>query len=524
VHRLLEIYEWCEEFSGKESELFTIKTALLLFFTHVFVETNAKQNIRSLKRRGNGILTLDDQLFDTNWKTPLAQRLCDDLDYIDKKFERVDHSDAEYRKSDEFRFVEGCSLFIDEYFSKVRQTEVFEVDKFREFELKLRDHKRKPGTTVFHIDSLAIYAQAVNKLHHTPVNRMWNNLVEGLGKELHIETTKGSGSTIGPGIMKVAIELSEPTEDGDEKMSTSTYSKFLVGCLRDRLLTSAEGAHRISQDQDAQRVILSIIQSVRGMVYLAVAGYSWRNASADSVQSMRHTAYNDLVDAVPINCRDNTPHRRTVLEMQNALSEQGWCILCIQLISMERLQWLHLPCIRLLSAIVSSTGGGSVPVQNRLMSDLTNPLVSPEEVFAKSCRRLLRLAILDLKVVHKAVDVKTFVPTGHGLEVLRVLANITDGAHTRLQDYVVNQTVGDSHHEESYDLVEATVEYLNNLVEKLRESVEYTGRDPVMRDKRHHYFDIMITGLDFLENLCVGPHRQNQERLASTDIISIIHR
>ena len=87
VHRLLEIYEWCEEFSGKESELFTIKTALLLFFTHVFVETNAKQNIRSLKRRGNGILTLDDQLFDTNWKTHLAQRLCDDLDYIDKKFE-----------------------------------------------------------------------------------------------------------------------------------------------------------------------------------------------------------------------------------------------------------------------------------------------------------------------------------------------------------------------------------------------------------------------------------------------------
>ena len=53
---------------------------------------------------------------------------------------------------------------------------------------------------------------------------------------------------------------------------------------------------------------------------------------------------------------------------------------------------------------------------------------------------------------------------------------------------------------------------------------EYAGRDPVMRDKRHHYFDIMITGLDFLENLCVGPHRENQERLVSTEIIAIIHR
>jgi hypothetical protein len=466
VHRLLELYEWCEEFSGEESELFSIKTALLLFFTHVFVETDAKHNIRSLQRRGNGILTLDGQLFNTSWKTPLAQRLCNDLDYIDKKFENVDHSDTIYRQSHEFRFVEGCSLFIDGYFSKVRETEVSEIDKFREYEFKLRDHKRKPNNTILHLDSLSITTRAVNKMdktHHTPVNRMWKDMVEGLGKALHIKTTEGSGSTIGPGVMKVAIALSEPTEDGDRRTSTSTYSKFLVACLRDRLLTSAQDAQRISDitlDLDAQRVILSIIQSVRGMIYLAQAGYSWNNASAEdcqvwvdagcsqkytdddghgpqcqcsSVKSMRLKAYNNLVDGVPINCRDNAhPHCRKVQDMQNTLSEQGWCIICIKLISTERLQWLHLPCIRLLNAIV---GGGSGQVQKRLMSDLMNPLVSPEEIFAKSCRRLLRLAILDLKVVHKAADFKTFVPTGHGLEVLRVLANIIAAAHIPLQNY-----------------------------------------------------------------------------------------
>eukprot|EP01052_Picozoa_sp_SAG31_P013856 SAG31_NODE_845_length_11547_cov_8.098096_2_plen_98_part_00 len=92
-----------------------------------------------------------------------------------------------------------------------------------------------------------------------------------------------------------------------------------------------------------------------------------------------------------------------------------------------------------------------------------------------------------------------------------MLANFVEGGHTGLQNYVVNQTLGESHHEESYNLIEASVTFLNEVENKLRESVGLYDPDKLMLQKRGVYIDVLITGLDFLENLAKGPHHGEQK-------------
>ena len=150
--------------------------------------------------------------------------------------------------------------------------------------------------------------------------------------------------------------------------------------------------------------MLFIVQSVRAMLYLAAEGYTWSQihrkgtlsyhdnetmknlTDKTSVTSMEEKAYDQLVNAATINCR-NSVDNDIVADLQSVLCAQGWCTLCVDIISRKRLKWLYLPAIRLLNGIV---GGGNVLVQNRMLTDLTNPTLNPFEIFAKNFRRLLR--------------------------------------------------------------------------------------------------------------------------------------
>ena len=49
----------------------------------------------------------------------------------------------------------------------------------------------------------------------------------------------------------------------------------------------------------------------------------------------------------------------------------------------------------------------------------------------------------DLKALYKSSDASGYVPTGHVQEVFRLLTDVTEGEHKGMQNYVVNQTLGD---------------------------------------------------------------------------------
>ena len=101
--------------------------------------------------------------------------------------------------------------------------------------------------------------------------------------------------------------------------------------------------------------VLLLLQSVRAMLYLAVEGYdkmSEEEQELAGLTSLEERAYNNLVEAEPINCRkkvtpddsigearrDGLEVHEIVAELQYVLCAQGWCMLCIDLISRTRLQ------------------------------------------------------------------------------------------------------------------------------------------------------------------------------------------
>ena len=102
---------------------------------------------------------------------------------------------------------------------------------------------------------------------------------------------------------------------------------------------------------------------------------------------------------------------------------------------------------------------------------LQNPYLSPREVFAHSCQRILREAIRDVTQSKTPGDVGSYIRDGYIPHLLGLLCDITEGPNKSMQTYVVNQMIN-THHEESYDLVEAVVSYLNEVEVKLKMTIQ----------------------------------------------------
>lgn len=388
-------------------------------------------------------MSFDVNRFDETWTIPLTKRLEGDLQYIL----------SAQQNNGQLNEVEAAFLQCVEQFFRLYQIQVHS------------GHDIDPKEQATYFDhcmalktSLMQFAGGMEELRSprdelmpvatpSPVTTAWQGLVGGLRKAMRITTTVGSTFTVGPGIIKVAIELCTKmpvvaATAEEDPASTVMCSKFLCICLRDKLLAKA-GAKGVSmQDQDEKDIVLCIIQSIRAMLYLAVEGYT-PEGPLDEESEKR--AYDNLVKNAPVDCRqsaavaDGQPN--FVEEMQFDLCMQGWCMLCIDFLADERLTWLYLPTVRMLSGIL---GGGNVRVQNQLLKDLTNVAICPTEVFARTMRKLLRAGSEDLISIQKENDELKFESSGHARDVLQMLTNLTEGGHAGLQNYVVNQTLGDS--------------------------------------------------------------------------------
>ena len=82
VRRLLSLYT--DELSEVATELYLLKARLLRFLSHTYVETESQKHKISLKRSGNGILSLDKVMFDVSYNEPLTKRLNSDLERLHK--------------------------------------------------------------------------------------------------------------------------------------------------------------------------------------------------------------------------------------------------------------------------------------------------------------------------------------------------------------------------------------------------------------------------------------------------------
>ena len=125
---------------------------------------------------------------------------------------------------------------------------------------------------------------------------------------------------------------------------------------------------------------VQILDSTRGMLCLAgnkppkfkkakvpKNKTATETASSNLFTATEQRAFKMLVDDTWIDCRTDTSHHGGVRTMQTHLSDQGWCLLCVRLLSMENLHWIHLSALRLLHGLV---GGGNIAVQRQFLRDM----------------------------------------------------------------------------------------------------------------------------------------------------------
>ena len=235
-----------------QDKLYPMKTALLLFFVHIFVDTKSITIIQSLKRGGNGLLSLDSQIFDTEdtETKSLCERLCEDLEDIAVASRSVPQSKLE----EQYRYCEAVNLFTKLYFAKINVVDLTtagctaeECNLFKAFSKTLKTQLGK-------IKFLQEYQSEISGSNllppKRPINQLWQNFVSGLSSELKIKNTKGSVNSIGPGVMKVAKELYVKEE----------HSKYLATCIRDRILiSSTDNDSLVEEDAATQRTVLLVV-------------------------------------------------------------------------------------------------------------------------------------------------------------------------------------------------------------------------------------------------------------------------
>eukprot|EP01043_Picozoa_sp_COSAG02_P014866 COSAG02_NODE_620_length_19443_cov_91.259564_10_plen_270_part_00 len=93
-------------------------------------------------------------------------------------------------------------------------------------------------------------------------------------------------------------------------------------------------------------------------------------------------------------------HSHTLMQAQLILVKQGWALLCWKFLAQPTLKACHLAMLRLLLAI---TGGCNKDTKDELLRQVSDTKICKTEIMARSCRRMLRLGIEDLKVQRKAI-------------------------------------------------------------------------------------------------------------------------
>jgi len=231
---------------------------------------------------------------------------------------------------------------------------------------------------------------------------------------------------------------------------------------------------------------------------------------------------------------------------------QGWAMLCFEILVAEELKDLHLTALRLLLAM---TGGGNIDVQDIILYQLTDVDWCPHEIFAASCRKLLRKCVQDLKVRRKHLlltkaneergsdmDASTTpLARGHAVETLSLLSNCCKGAHSGMQDYIRDQPG----HQEQFNLIADVIYYINQLERDLKDEVieeskriKYrakqlltssgASKDPIAYKRASHWVspnvDKSYAAFHFLSLMGTGPHFGNQLAITNSEIIPVMNR
>jgi hypothetical protein len=217
---------------------------------------------------------------------------------------------------------------------------------------------------------------------------------------------KGTGRAVGRGVIDAAKTLWRTDAQGQH------YTALLVKPLR----TSIKLLNEKTSQEEEIPILLQVLDTVRAVLY-AISSHTPEEADDAFLRYVRVEDLNCMVSP-------------EVALVQNVMVEEGWALLCFEILHDVDLRKLHLTALRLLLAL---TGGGNRHVQDKLLEQLMDQSGQcPVEIYASTFRRMLREGVNDLKDQRHGKGTKE---TGYALEVMRVIENCCMNHHKGMQDY-----------------------------------------------------------------------------------------
>jgi hypothetical protein len=535
VLRLHEIFGLPTLQSGSQ-DVAAVKNCSVAFFRDVFVDSDSAHILRSLRRPRNGIWLIDRGLH-AELSIPLAESFLSDLRlllgielapgpdsmrfYI---FEQIVQFFIQYARN-----INVTDLAIGE---KVKCVEAYnEVKDIATRALELRWDTRE-STLLKELRDVASalissrtipfhsgyklewrHGKMFQSVDESEQNQSkWTEVLDSILANLDIGRVSGSTRTLGVGIVRVAKALWQPVTVPNARSAFAHYtgvrgrghgtaqlhySQFLVKPLRERLQYAQ---HASSKEQ--LPLMLTMLDAVRCIPYVACAV---------SEEQMEY-AFRDFLNIQPLNEEANP----ILQQCQAEMVQEGWGLLCFELLAMDSLGNLHLAALQLLLAL---TGGGNLDVQDGLLAQLQDIQLCPTELCAASFRRLLTLAQTDLKFLREDPFTKRE-EDGHACEVLDLMCNMTLNNHSGLQHYLEQQPT----FSKSLNLSADVVAYLSCLEHDLKDALEENDENSEWTQYETLLTQRASRALKVLIGLTTGPQLENQKAIVHTNILSVVNR
>jgi hypothetical protein len=544
VTRLHEIFDH-PDLQSTEEDVTGAKYCTLSYFRDTFIETNAMTLMHSLTREANGLWSID-KFEHAGFATPIAESVLKDMEVLDKCHDgencTLHDDDREYLFEQAIPFFISYIVTVSNYSAtafeenmekQIKQSTFREISALMDRSLKQTgwsDHEK------FLLETLSERAQQfqadvaqvkmVRLQKHTLTQRVrpeadkkLESILESVSQAMGVQHIKGTDRMVGVGIMRVASALWRPAPSTFGEPD-QLYASYLVEPLRVELK-----AMRHSGNFDAVPSILTMIDAIRAIPYVINEGGGNPEGSFMSfvnVETLDATQNPDLSKA------------------QTQLVDQGWGLLCFEILDEPLFARLHLVALRLLNVLTSAGKVGNPDCQRLLLRQVSE---SPEEVCASSLRKLIRASATDLKMEKKLEQAKqleeervrmglswdshaptdgiVYRETGYAVETMAVMMNLCIGASTGLQDYILRQPA----RRETLNLVVDLVSYLTDLERYLKDEVLLWTRDAdAYRKNDHPLLDRAFGCFRVLIALCEGPNPRNQLAIMQADIIGIFAR
>ena len=433
--------------------LMRVKLSLLTFFREVFVDTNSENILMSLRRARNNVWVLDeDEELDGN-KVSLAQSMYNDMKMLfeyeqDQVKQRLTYmqqgKDVSQLSARRTYLFEECVMFFIQYGRVVGPSTaaVEDADAITSmysavYTLGMQVKNSDDWTTREHVlldqmcsvcadwshgvdppISTALQDQELSMASQAPDNtpplsqneQNWQQFSAACMSTVPVAKVKGTDRLVGIGIMKLASLIWRQSYDdvNGEQVPMGNYVNFLIKPLFEKL-------NEIKETQAADEIppMMTVFDTVRSVLFVASA---YTNEKLED-------AFRRFCSVVELNGGANPD----VAAVQTTMIQEGWGLLCFDVLSAPQLSKLHLPCLRLLLAL---TGGASTDVKDALLSQICGGESGcgtkiVRELFATACRKCLRNAVMDIKLARKNTDPNATLPeTGFASETLAIMSNV----------------------------------------------------------------------------------------------------